>query len=288
MKKRHWPVSIIILMIILLGCGTGKRPKTRFNGKIKSVTGHAMICKATASQWKKLQSTEKIDFGDSISTDSGSSVAVGFGDSNSITIGEHSKIALTAVTDSNGAACIEVFNVYGDVLSQVHTEAEKKPRYRVRTPSATADIDGTLFWVSFRLQTGTTQVNVLAGNVRVRNPRLKSRKVVIVPPGHFAFIAWGQYPGMPKKLNYGQWKKMHRVLPPGQYKKFGRKFNIGKPHNVKSRHHSTRLHSTQGTRKLKPFKRAVKGHQKGAAHKKKGLSPDKKIKRGGGKGKGKK
>lgn len=277
MSKDYFQYFILLFSSLLLFCNTSKQQKVAFDGKVNSVKGHVTIRKQTSSKWLKLNTSSRIEYGDNIATDSGSLVEIGFGDSNTITVGESSQAVVTAVTDSNGNSTIEIYNAFGTVLSNIHPKAGENSRYRVCTPSAIAEIEGTYFWVSFRRKSRTTHVNVLSGNVRVRNPRLKKRGFVDINPGHFTFITWDEHPTLPKRLNYGQWKRMGRVMPPGQYKKYTHKFKIKKPHKLRQRHRRNKLRGNKTQHSLRPFKRkpfkkAIKQRRKKVKKKRPGES----------------
>jgi hypothetical protein len=293
-KKVNIYLFVLFSISLLLSCGKGK--KSEFGGRTDSVNGNVEIYKVNSSKWEKLNTSSKIEFGDSIKTDTLSEVQVRFAESNTIKIGENSKVVVTVVKDSNESNTIEVYNAFGTVLSNIPELTDAYPQYRVRTPTAVADVKGTFFWVAFRRRTRTTHINVLSGRVRVFNPRFRKRAPVIIMPGFFSFIVWGSPPCHPKKLNYGQWKKMHRIMPPGHYKKYSHKFKIKKPHRLKPGHKGLKFKKKGPPHKIKPhrhkpFKHTIKKPKKttGKINKPKGLHQGKKFKKlPGGKGKGKK
>jgi len=199
-----------------------------FDGKIKSITGAVKIFKQKKPGWEELKVSSILDFGDTISTESESEVEVCFNGDNSIKIGESTKIAVAMVADSGDKEphTLEVYTAYGSVLSNIEKLTGRYKGYHVRTPTATAAIRGTFFFVFFHPVKRVTHVNVLKGRVFVRNPYIFAPVPVIVMPGFFTFIAMHNGPVMPKKLNYGQWKKMHRLLPPPLHNKYFKKFKI--------------------------------------------------------------
>lgn len=225
-KKLH--LIILIAALLSLFCGQEKEPQIPFEGKVTSITGQAQIFNSNTSQWVNIDPADKIEFGDSIRTPAGSQVEITFGGNNTFKIGGNSKVTVLLVKDSANKNVAEVFTVFGSVLSNVEKLTAQYQHYQVRTPTATASVKGTFFFVFFHPHNRVTHVNVFRGRVRVRNPHVIKRAPIILLPGFFTIIHIGKVPVVPKKLNYGQMKKVMPLMPPGQYKKFHKKFKIKK------------------------------------------------------------
>ena len=228
MIKKNYIHALIFITILSLSCGTKKEPQIPFEGKVKSLLGQALIFKPKTLKWEVLNISDAIEFGDSIKTTAESQVEIAFGGNSTAKIGENSKVAITLVKDSAGVSTVEVFTAFGSVLSNIEKLTGLYEQYQVRTPTATASIRGTFFFVFFHLHKRITHVNVFRGRVKVRNPHHVKRIPIILLPGHFTIIHAGKGPKAPKKLNYGQMKKVMPLMPPGQYKKFNKKFKITK------------------------------------------------------------
>jgi hypothetical protein len=268
--------------------------KVSLDAEAESVTGKAYIFKQGAAEWKELEPSSPVDFGDSLKTGKESQVEVAFGRGNTIKIDENSKIFLSHIADSSDSNRIEVFNCNGSVLSNIEKLPKAYSLFQVRTPMSVAKISGTFFIVTYNARRRTSHVNVLVGNVWVINPRA-ARGFVVVHPGFFTVISWGRPPGKPVKLNYGQWKKYHRLMGPRSYKRYGKKFKIkysGKPGPFKKGAKFKKrkfMHKAKGPQKKSvKFKGPKPVHKSKGGYKIKPKGPQKKAvkgKAGGGKGK---
>ena len=233
LKKIHF--VILITALLSLFCGKKKEPQVPFEGKVTSITGEVQIFKPEASKWVNIAAADEIRFGDSLRTPQKSQVEVTFAGNNTFKVGENSKVAVSLVKDSAGENVAEVFTVFGSVLSDIDKlTAKHYSHYQVRTPTSTASVEGTLFFVMFHPHKRITHVNVFRGRVRVRNPHVIMGPPLILLPGFFTVVHVGRTPVVPRKLNYGQMKKVMPLMPPGQYKKFHKQFKIkraakGKP-----------------------------------------------------------
>ena len=237
--KNIFLYTLIFITLLSLSCSKKKEPQILFEGKVKSLIGQALIFKSKTSKWEVLNVSDAVEFGDSIKTTAESQVEIAFGGNSTAKIGENSKVAITLVKDSAGVNTVEVFTAFGSVLSNIEKLTGRYNQYQVRTPTATAAIRGTFFFVFFHLHKRITHVNVFRGRVRVRNPHVIIGPPLILLPGFFTVVHVGRVPIVPKKLNYGQMKKVMPLMPPGQYKKFNKKFKItkkAKPMSLKKIH----------------------------------------------------
>jgi len=229
-------IASLFLALFFWGCSSKKEPFVPLSGTISFRSGTVHVFKGTDGKWTDLKIFEKIHFGDSLKTMGESQVEITFGMGNTIRIAENSKIRITPFRDSTGSEGMEVYNFFGEVLSNIKKVSAKREHYLVRTQTAVAAVRGTYFSVSFVAISKTSQISVIGGTVWVHNPRAGKGHVAL-QPGHFTLVGFGKIPGTPKKLNYGQLKKIGRLMPPGSVNKYSGKLKIkpGKGFKFKTR-----------------------------------------------------
>ena len=257
---------------MLLTCGNRARI---LNGTVSFVAGQAKVRHPDGDTWQKLTISSKVEFGDSIATAGESEVEISFDGENSIRFTENTKAAITYVDSGDNKNSIEVYNCFGTVFSNI-AKLTKKRGYRVVTPTSVASIRGTIFCVSFDINDRASNVSVVAGNVWVRNPHLKTN-FILVEPGNFTIIAWGRLPEAPLRMNHGQWKKFERMMRPELFRKHSKSLKFDrseKPLRVGKMFDNI----------WKEHKKEIKEEKKEERSENKGFKQQKEQKRHGGKG----
>jgi competence protein ComGC len=87
----------VLITTIFLSCSKSKQEEAGSAGTVTSLVGNVEIYKVSSSQWSKLSTASKIEFGDSIRTARESQVEIRFTDEYSIKIQENSKIAIPTI-----------------------------------------------------------------------------------------------------------------------------------------------------------------------------------------------
>lgn len=240
-----WRAISALLVALALSMGLFGCCGERFGGRVTEVTGTARIRRAGEKQWRDLEKARKVEFGDSVRTEGESQLEIAFGKGNTIRLDESTKICVVDTVDSVNRPTIEVYNAFGTVLSDIENLDGRHARYRVRTPTSVAAIEGTFFGVSFDPHIRRSHVNVIAGHVVVWNPLLPVPPI-IVPPGFLSLVLWREPPVAPVKIPPGQWKKMRRVMPPNVFALHTKRLNV-------------KVHGPGWGLRLKPGKAHVKG-----------------------------
>ena len=221
MKKSLGISFTVVLPVLLftLTCGG-----SRHFGTIHGIVGDVLVYSQAKSAWMPAKVNMRLRSGDSIRTEKESYVEICFGSSNKIKLGDSTRIYLSDTLGPDTKRYLTIFDMRGEVLSDV-PDLEGSI-YEVRTPTSVTTVKGTHFLVFFAPVPFVTHVNVFKGSVKVWNPFVPPLPPVVVVPGFFTTIALLHAPIEPIMLNYGQMKKYERILGPSHFKYYNKHLRL--------------------------------------------------------------
>lgn len=146
---------------------------------------------------RKLKPNDPVFGDETISTTRNSASQLRFIDETTLTVGPNSQVVLDKfVFDPNTGKQEVAINASVGVFRFV-TGKLKKKAYRIKTPTATIGIRGTIFTMIVD-QSGATDIIVEDGVVQVSNPTAQVTEQVTVTPGLATNTAPGQEPTPPE------------------------------------------------------------------------------------------
>jgi hypothetical protein len=195
----------------------------RFGGRVSEATGEVDRYNSKRQKWQRLKTDAAVSAGDSLRTGAASRLEITFRGDNTLRLDESSSARILTGVDSASQAWIEVYLGDGAVVSRI-AKLGDSARYRVRTPTAEASVEGTVFSVRYSPRARLSHVQCLEGKVRVINPLIPPAPPLRVVPGFVTAVAFRAAPARPVHIPPGQWKRLPRILPHPLYARYSQKF----------------------------------------------------------------
>jgi hypothetical protein len=195
----------------------------RFDGRVSEAAGKVERYASTRGKWRPLKADAAVSSGDSLRTGAGSRLEITFRGDNTFRLDESSSARIDAGADRARQTWIEVYLGDGAVVSHIANLGDSA-RYRVRTPTAEASVEGTVFLVRYSPRARLSRVHCLEGKVRVINPLIAPAPPLMVVPGFATAVAFRAAPDRPVHIPPGQWKRLKRMLPHPLYVRYSQKF----------------------------------------------------------------
>ena len=168
---------------------------TPLEGTVTVVTGTATFQPAGRSDYQPLHVGTAIPPGSEVKTASGSSVEISYEDGTSFLLRENGYLIIKAARKNLGGYLRQLFLTGGKVISRIKSATGKGSRNQIRTPSAVAEVRGTVYRVAVdELQ--TTRSEVLEGTIAVSS----TAGTVTVGKSEGTVVRMDQPPTIPKKL----------------------------------------------------------------------------------------
>jgi ferric-dicitrate binding protein FerR (iron transport regulator) len=122
---------------------------------------------ARAGKTLSASAKTRVDWQDVVNTQASARARVALDDGSVLNVGSESSIKVTK--HDGGAQQTELEVAYGKIRSQAQKITKADGKFEVRTPAGVAGVVGTDFFVGFDTSTGTMNVIVFEGIVRVCN-----------------------------------------------------------------------------------------------------------------------
>jgi hypothetical protein len=182
--------SLLMAAIVSMGAATPV-PAADKAGDVVSVRGKAVIERKSGKEDARVASA--LLESDSIVTRDKARVKMLFRDDSILTLGANSKLVIKKYLYSPESKRAE--SIYeladGRLRSVVGSSG-----FKVTTPTAFAAARGTVFTVSYNMDTGTTEINVLEGSVEVMNINAEIAGMQVVAAGQSTTV-FGDKPPTP-------------------------------------------------------------------------------------------
>jgi len=188
--KKLLPVVLVLLLA----------PSMAFSQQflqVSSLKGKIEIRSASAKAFTVLNSTNRqVQAGDEIRTGPGASVVLTLPDSSFMVVSENSHVVIRDFT--SGTIRSTINQILGKVQFHIEKVGGRPNPYRVETPTALIAVRGTIFdvWVD----SGSTEVRCLDGQVAVETVGLPDREVILSPDMH-TLVNAKQYPMTPAGID---------------------------------------------------------------------------------------
>lgn len=183
--------SLLMAAVVSMGAATPV-PAADKAGDVVSVRGKAVIERKTGNEDARVASA--LLESDSIVTRDKARVKMLFRDDSILTLGANSKLVIKKYLYSPESKRAE--SIYeladGRLRSVVGSSG-----FKVTTPTAFAAARGTVFTVSYNMETGTTEINVLEGSVEVMNINAEIAGIQVVAAGQSTTVSGDKPPTPP-------------------------------------------------------------------------------------------
>jgi hypothetical protein len=180
-------------------------------GKVISTTGDVTVYSKKDNNWKPIEKSDIIHFGDTLQSNNGSA-EISFRNKSKLSLEPNTKVVIVDSVDKKNSYIFPVV-FSGGVLSEVKHQHPNDFIYIVYTPNAYAQAMGSHFYVSHTPSTNTSDVQVFDGNVVVYNTTDFSEPTQL-SPGFTTTISNSNAPRKPAKLKYAQFRRIGYMFTP--------------------------------------------------------------------------
>lgn len=185
--------------------------KSNSFGKVLSTTGDATVFSQKDNNWKPIEKSNVIHFGDTLQTGKGP-VEIRFRNKSKLTLEPNTNVVIIDSVDKKNSYIFPVV-FSGGILSEIKHKRPNDFIYIVYTPVAYAQAKGSHFYVSHVPSSNTSNVQVFDGDVIVYNTTDFSEPVQL-SPGFTTTISNSNAPRKPAKLKYAQFRRIGYMFTP--------------------------------------------------------------------------
>ena len=180
-------------------------------GKVLSTTGDVSVYSKKDNNWKPIEKSNIIHFGDTLQSNKGSA-EIRFRNKSKLTLEPNTKVVIIDSVDKKNSYIFPVV-FSGGILSEVNHRHPNDFIYIVYTPNAYAQALGSHFYVSHMPSNNTSNVQVFDGDVIVYNTTDFSEPIQL-SPGFTTTISNSNAPRKPEKLKYAQFRRVGYMFTP--------------------------------------------------------------------------
>jgi hypothetical protein len=160
-----WVLAIGMSALLAVPPQTAAAPDTQRAGEVSRVIPAVSIARAG----KTISASAKtvVDWQDVVNTQASARARIALDDGSVLNVGSDS--SMKVVKHDGGAQQTELELTYGKIRSQAQKITKTDGKFEVKTPAGVAGVVGTDFFVAFDNSTGTMNVVVFEGLVKVCN-----------------------------------------------------------------------------------------------------------------------
>lgn len=132
-----------------------------------------------ADAWLPLETNTVLQAGDSVSTDPDGRVTLAFADNSTVTLSDLTDLTIGSFFTEGGVVRVEILLKMGEVAAQVCKSCATKSDFRIKSPTGTISVRGTIFSVFYDPGSGSTLVSTQRGVVAVTPSNKRLRTVTV-------------------------------------------------------------------------------------------------------------
>jgi hypothetical protein len=132
-----------------------------------------------ANAWYPLEIDTVLKVGDQVTTDPTGTVTLAFADNSTITLSDLTALKIGSFFTEGGVVKVEIDLVQGSVAATVCKSCATKSDFRIKSPTGTISVRGTIFSVFYDSGSGSTLVSTRRGLVAVAPTNKRLRAVTV-------------------------------------------------------------------------------------------------------------